>query len=181
MSFEYFNQKFIELEKDLRDQKLCMERERTRSDGMMVRLDILDGAVGNLKHYSRKELIDKLEKFKDTIIDKLGELDERIESLEDDECCDEDITCTQGMQDFLDTLKSRKSLEGLIAKEGTFEWALIQMKYGRVVKQKSKESRQFMKFDKFYGENPNGVLMSQWNFQEWSSSSILANDWEIVE
>lgn len=164
MSFEYFNQKFIE---------------------MQTKIDVLEDAVGNLKQYSKKELLDRLEKFKDSIIGKLGELDDRIENLEDDDnlFLEEDGTdpISEGIKDFLNGFKERKPLAGLIAKEGTFEWALIQMKNGRVIKQKSKEARQFMKFDKFYGENPNGVLMSQWNFQEWNSSSILATDWEIVE
>ncbi len=133
-----------------------------------------------MEYLSNYEFANTITKKINEIIDNVNHHYERIQELEDD-CLDEDITCTQGIQDFLNGLKTRKTLEGLIAKEGTFEWALIQMKNGRVVKQKSKESRQFMKFDKFFGENPNGVIMSQWNFQEWSSSSILATDWEIVE
>ena len=67
----------------------------------------------------------------------------------------------------------KKELKELVAKEGTFEWALIQMKKGKKVKRNDSNH--------FYFIDHDGIIQNNYLILGFSLNNVLANDWQKEE
>ncbi len=153
------------------------------NENLENRIEELENSVGNLQHYSRKELLNHLDKFKEKIenlekrldstisLGELGCIKDRLSDLE--QCPINDVRHCQ---------PPKMCGLNFVAKEGTFEWALIQMKNGKAVFRYKKEyGRYFLR--------PSTVLnclafqVEGCDTEQWEpvSEQILATDWQVCE